>query len=172
MGVSNSGRTSFETRFTTRPVSPENFVGRLAQIEAIVRGGLDPAGGRLINVAGPEKIGRTSLLLHVQHLARKRYGSGKVPRGASVADIHGSRLRIIAPYVNLRMLESELVRAAAESASPSEYAVRAAVERQLASEICREVGRSGAAPHWIEGDGAAIPTLHEAVDLLLSIQDD
>lgn len=157
------------SRFSTRPVEPVYFAGRTDQVKAIIRGGLDPAGGRLFNVSGPDKIGRTSLLHYVQWLARwcyatRRSGSSGPENLQEMLRVRG--VRLVAPYVNLKLIDSRVAEVASQN-SPD--AVRAAVERTLASEIDREIRHATGEPQSTDRDGVA---LHEILDRMLSVQDD
>jgi hypothetical protein len=103
--------------FTPDPLPAEWFVGREREIEEIVSHQLGTQRG-LINLVGPSKIGRTSLLRRVQALMRTSGG------GTPYARLFGGSRTIIAPYIDLNTVTAG---PAAESWPPLSVIVRGIV---------------------------------------------
>jgi DNA-binding winged helix-turn-helix (wHTH) protein len=64
-----------ECKFTLKPIPSNYFVGRGQQLQRILELVLDRNNPGLINLGGPQKIGRTSLLNFLDHLSRNKGGA-------------------------------------------------------------------------------------------------
>ncbi len=64
-----------EELFTLGPISPSRFVGRGYEVGLVKNGSRDASGGRLWNVLGPLKIGRSSFLRYLVHDINRGYNT-------------------------------------------------------------------------------------------------
>jgi hypothetical protein len=116
------------TSFTLSPIPPEAFVGRVEETKGVLRRALEKS-PPLQSVEGPSKIGRTSMLWHLQAISRgeevERYGI----RSSS----------IVAPYVDLT------------TRLPDELSAEELIFEEIAKELAR---RELATPRSTRGPDA------------------
>lgn len=90
-------------KFTLKPLSPNYFVGRQEQVYRILHNGLISRTSNLLNLQGPQKIGRTSLLHFIQFLAQTE---GANTNYASLFKESTNNLKLLCLYIDLRLLTS------------------------------------------------------------------
>lgn len=90
-------------KFTLKPISPNYFVGRQEQIYRILHNGLISQTSNLLNLQGPQKIGRTSLLYFIQFLAQNE---GANTNYASLFKESRNKLKLLCLYIDLRFLSN------------------------------------------------------------------
>lgn len=92
-----------DDKFTLKPLLPQYFVGRREQVYRILYNGLIARTPNLLNLRGPQKIGRTSLLHFIQFLTRT---DGKNTEYFSIFKESTNNVKLLCPYIDLRVLSS------------------------------------------------------------------
>ncbi len=88
-------------KFTLKPLAPQYFVGRHEQVNKILYNGLISPTPNLLDLQGPQKIGRTSLLHFLQFLAK---GDGAGTDYDGLFKKSAIEHKLVCPYIDLRLL--------------------------------------------------------------------